>query len=177
LGKLKKTIMEETTQTTPLRPTFLTVLCILTFLGSGWGIIDAAIDYMGADVAGDAVELVEESMDEALEEIDDDDNLTDSQKEKIEGLVGGLTDSVTPENIRSSALVSILASILTLIGALLMWNLRQVGYYVYIGGTLVLVVGLAMVFGGLVGALAAGASGFIGVLFIVLYGLNLKHMN
>jgi len=35
--------MEENTTTETLRPTFLTVLCILTFIGSGWGVINAMI--------------------------------------------------------------------------------------------------------------------------------------
>lgn len=33
----------DTTTTTPKRPTFLTVLCILTFIGSGWGIISSLV--------------------------------------------------------------------------------------------------------------------------------------
>lgn len=106
---------------TNIRPTFLTVLCILTFIGSGWGIVDSLIDYFNADLAGDTVELVEEQMDEALEEIEDDENMTDKQKEFVEGFMGGITDSLTPENIRKSSLVSFISNLLTLLGSILMW--------------------------------------------------------
>lgn len=162
---------------TNIRPTFLTVLCILTFIGSGWGIVDSLIDYFNADLAGDTIELVEEQMDEALEEIEDDENMTDKQKEFVEGFMGGITDSLTPENIRKSSLVSFISNLLTLLGAILMWQLRKNGYWLYLLGVLVMVIGMAVIFNGIIGIAAAGATGFFGVVFIVLYGVNLKHMH
>ena len=41
--------MEETTTKGMVRPTFLTVLCILTFIGSGFGILGALYNYGTAD--------------------------------------------------------------------------------------------------------------------------------
>ncbi|MEY2924708.1 MAG: hypothetical protein RLZZ337_1256 [Bacteroidota bacterium] len=170
--------MEDNTTTTgALRPTFLTVLCILTFLGSGWGIISAMINYSSADTAGEAAALVEEQMDEALDQMDDNEEVSEKTKGFMESFMGGVAESITPQNIRKMAIVSVLSSLLTLFGAIFMWKLNKSGFYMYIGGVLVLIVGTMLVYGGLLGAVAAGGSGFVGVLFIVLYGLNLKHMH
>ncbi len=168
--------MEETINTGPARPQFITILCILTFIGSGWGIVDAITDYFGADMAGDAVEMVEEELEEAMDEMDDNEDMTESQKKFVENIFGDITSSITPENIRKSSLVNIISCLLTLFGAILMWQLKRVGYFAYIAGILVLVIGMAMVFQGLVGLAAAGMTGFLGVVFIVLYGVNLRHM-
>ncbi len=177
--------MEETNETeqtnqfnqfdTPpkVRPTFLTILCILTFIGSGYGIIDAITNYTAADTAGEMVELVDEQIDEEM----DNDNMSDSEKRMVENLMGGFSESLTADNIRMMSILKIISCIMTLAGAILMWNLRKPGYYLYIAGIATLVIGYIAIFGGLVGAIAAGASGFFGVLFIILYGLNVKHMN
>jgi hypothetical protein len=169
--------MEENTTTGIVRPTFLTVLCILTFIGSGWGVIGAMINYSTSETAGKALEMVDEQMDEAMDEIDDNDEMSEKQKSFMESIFNGITDTVTPENIRKMAIVSVLSSLFTLFGALFMWSLNKNGYYLYIAGIAILIGGTMFVYGGLVGAMAAGASGFFGVLFIVLYGLNLKHMH
>lgn len=159
-----------------MRPTFLTVLCILTFLGSGWGIVDSVIDYFSAETAGDAIEMVEETMDDAMDEIDDNDDMSEKQKDFITNMMGGIIESLTPENIRKSSIVNFLSCLLTLFGAILMWQLKRNGYFLYIAGIAIMVIGMAVIFKGIIGLAAAGATAFIGVLFIVLYGVNLKHM-
>ena len=40
----------ETQATRAKRPTFLTVLCILTFIGSGWGVLGSIFNFFTADV-------------------------------------------------------------------------------------------------------------------------------
>ncbi len=42
----------DTTNSTPQRPTFLTVLCILTFIGSGLGLIGGLVGLMGSSISG-----------------------------------------------------------------------------------------------------------------------------
>jgi hypothetical protein len=50
----------------PLRPTLLTVLCILTFIGSAWGIFSSISNYMNADIssqiAGTALDTAKENI-------------------------------------------------------------------------------------------------------------------
>jgi hypothetical protein len=58
-----------------------------------------------------------------------------------------------------------------------MWNLNKKGFYIYLAGTLLAVIGMALVFGGLLGMAAAGGTGFVGLVMCILYGVNLKDMN
>ena len=56
-----------------------------------------------------------------------------------------------------------------------MWNLKKVGFYLYIAGIIVLIAApIAM--GKLIGIIGGAFIGFIGVIFIVMYGVNLKCM-
>jgi hypothetical protein len=57
-----------------------------------------------------------------------------------------------------------------------MWNLKKTGFYLYIAGIIILVAA-PFAMGKLVGAIGASLIGFIGVIFIVMYGVNLKYMN
>jgi hypothetical protein len=91
--------------------------------------------------------------------------------------MGGVADSLTPDNVRKSSLVNILSCLLTLAGALLMWRLIKKGYYLYIAGIVIAAIGMVVIFGGIMGAVSAGGTGFVGVIMIILYGVNLKDMH
>lgn len=159
----------------PSRPTFLTVLCILTFIGSSYGIIDGLLSYVNADESVAAKELIQESMDEALEEMEDDGQ--EKGAEMVNRFMGDIGDAMTVEKIQSAALGGILASVFTLLGALLMWRLKKIGFYSYILGTVISIAVPVMVYGGgLIGSLTAGIIALIGIIFVVLYGVNFKHL-
>ena len=156
-----------------MRPTFLTVLCILTFIGSGWGVINAITSYSSAE---QTAAITEEAMDEAMDEIE-----SSAEAEEIPDFIstilGSVSESLTPENIRNSSIASGIASLLCLIGAVLMWQLQRKGFYLYVIGIVVTVIAPVMVIGGTVGGFQAAGAGFIGAIFCVLYGLNLKHLS
>lgn len=170
--------MEESHTLPQPRNTFITVLCILTFIGSGWGIVSGLFNIYTASKMGDSIEEVSEGMEDAIDDIQDNDGLSDSQKDFFESIFTGISESVTPENVRNAALVSILSCLLTIAGALLMWNLNKKGFYLYVAGIVLIIAGTLFVFGGsLMGVFYALSAGFWGVVFIILYGVNLKHMN
>jgi hypothetical protein len=148
------------------RSTFLTVICVLTFIGSGWGIISAIRSYASADKMA---AIVAEKMSGIEDKID---------VENVPGFVKSIfksLDSVSPDWIRKSAIVKLLSHILTLIGAVLMWNTGKSGFYIYIAGIVVLILSPLVL--GKTGFTGAESGAFIGVIFIVLYGLNLKQLN
>jgi hypothetical protein len=60
----------------------------------------------------------------------------------------------------------------------MMWNLKRTGYWIYIVASVVGLI-LPFVFLGFstLSLLSLGFGAFITILFIVLYGLNLKHMS
>ena len=116
-------------------------------------------------------------MDEALDQIEDEDNLSENQKQLFESFFNSISKSLTPEKIRNSAIVNILSCLITLGGSFMMWNLNKKGFYIYIAGIAIAILGMIFVFGGIMGAITAASSGFWGVVMIVLYGVNLKDMN
>lgn len=158
-------------ETTNLRPTFLTVLCVLTFIASSFGIYNAVTSYTSAEMA---VDVAKDVMDDAQDQIE-------AEGEEMPGFVGkllsGVTEGLTVENMQNMAIGSGLGNILTLIGAIVMWGLNKKGYYVYLAGHAVLVLAPLFIYEGLVGAASGGGAAFVAVLFGVLYGLNLKYMS
>ncbi|MBX3256913.1 MAG: hypothetical protein KF862_22440 [Chitinophagaceae bacterium] len=157
----------------PKRPTFLTVLCILTFIGSGFGIINGTSSYLTADAAAGVAQA---AMEDAREKIENESSNPGAQI--AEKMLAGASDMFTPENIKKNASFSIVASVFTLIGAILMFGLKKTGYWSYILGTLIGIVAPFVVYGGgnLLTILTSSGIAFIGVLFVVLYGLNFKHL-
>jgi hypothetical protein len=157
----------------PPRPTFLTVLCILTFIGSAWGIISGISNYMNADVASS---IVGEAMDEAKDKISEE--TTTSESKIAEKVFSGVSDLMDPAKMRKNALFQVAANVLTLLGGLLMFQLKKTGFWVYLVGTVCAILAPVIVYGAS-NLLSLGMTmvyGFFGVLFVVLYAINLKHL-
>jgi len=106
----------------------------------------------------------------------DNNNLNEEQRDMFENFRDSLKASLTSESIKNISIVNILSYLATLAGAFLMWNLTKKGFFVYIFGILIMIGGTLAVYDGIIGALMTGASAFVGILFIILYGANLKHM-
>ncbi len=157
------------------RPTFLTVLCILTFIGSGWGLISNTMGYFSANSSAAAMSMIKESANAEMQKA-----ATSSEAGgKIAAeMVGSMMSALNPENLKKMALAGLAAAVLCLVGAFLMWGLKKTGFYAYIAGTLVGIITPFVLFGGS-NIMAMGMSamiGFVGLIFVILYGLNLKHM-
>jgi hypothetical protein len=150
------------------RNTFLTVICILSFIGSGWGIIKAIGNYIKADtiaaIASDAIKNREEIMDQHPD-----------APGFIKRIMNSLTDNMSADNLRKNSIADLIGNLLTLLGAILMWNLNKLGFYIYTAGIVVLLIIPVLIFK-YVGVFSATFTGFIGVIFIVMYGVNLKYM-
>ena len=113
------------------RPAFLTVLCILTFIGSGLSILMWLLGIFGIGAL---------------------DNFLSSY--------GGTTDTGVLKPI-----LMLVFSAASLYGAIMMWGLKKMGFYLYVAAQILL-----LVFGWGILALVFTA------LFVILYGLNLKHL-
>ncbi len=133
------------------RPAFLTVLCILTFIGAGFSILsELAVLFMPSSfMDGMSLQFAEILGEEKAEE------MTASFM---------LASKLAPYQL--------VLSILSLTGAILMFQLKRMGFYLY---TLAQV--LIVVLPGLMGGQwAIWGAAFWAILFIVLYALNLKSM-
>jgi hypothetical protein len=120
--------------TTTTRPTFLTVLCILSYIGCGLSIISSLMQLATTPLAG---------------------------------------------------VLNLVASLICLFGVIQMWKLKKMGFYLYLVGEIAPLIitfatlGFAAMFsfaGGFM-ALIAGLMSIFPILFIILYALNLKHLN
>ncbi len=135
--------MEENTQQVQeqenKRPTFLTVLCILTFIGSGLGTLTYLLMTVGMG------------------------SLMSYLGSFGGGALGGGTAFFGVGTVLAAA---------SLYGAIMMWKLKKMGFYIYAAANVISII-LPLFFG--IPFSAVGA--VIPVVFIVLYGLNLKVLN
>ncbi len=160
---------------TPQRPVFLKVLCVLTFIGSGYGIINNAVIFFKADTISKVFVDVKTKMNDDLAKKKNRD-----KPEKvylINNIMNHASALSTPENLRKAATGNIVTSILCLLGAVLMWNLLRAGFYIYTLGTIISIILPFYLFGSnFLTNLSAGFLGFIGILFVIFYAMNIKSM-
>jgi hypothetical protein len=147
--------MEETNETT--RPAFLKVLCILTWVGSGMGLISGLWAIIGPSASESAIRSL-----------------------------GDATLDGTMENMKMIQYAGLACTVLCIIGSVMMWQLKKAGFFIYLIGevaplvlSFVLLGSLASSGGPVTGGIAA-AAGVIGAIFpaafVIMYGSNLKHM-
>lgn len=134
----------DNTQAAGKRPAFLTVLCILSFIGAGIVIIALLLGALAGGMVEAAAGQVEAAGGEATVE------------------TGGLWTLLIVQSILTIA---------SLVGVIKMWKMQKQGYYIYVGASVAGIIAGIVLSGFAVGSL------LFPVLFIVLYGLNLKHMS
>jgi hypothetical protein len=151
-----------TAATTATRPQFLTVLCILSYIGSGlWALLSLiGIFASGAIIgllAGDAMSSVDTS------------GMTPEQAEQFQAVATGGIMGMLSSYAIVIFVVSLIFASLSLFGVIRMWKMKKSGFWLYsIPNGLIAVLGL--IGGSIFGPI-------IGVAFIVMYALNLKHMH
>lgn len=154
--------MEETTTEASKRPQFLTVLCILTYIGVGIGIIGSIGAWWGMRFLSNTMEQNGGDF-EGIPGMDD--------PAKVEQTMAAMKYS-------NVMLISgILCSLICLVGALQMWKQKKMGFYIYLTGEITpLIVSLVCI-----GASSLLGWGILGVIFpaifIILYSLNFKHLS
>jgi hypothetical protein len=150
----------------PSRPMFLTVLCVLSFIGNGMMILGALFGMLWMKFLRPVMEMAIEQ-DPALQE---DPFFLSGFGDKIFALFDYFP---TMYGIMAAA------AVLNIFGVMMMWKLRKGGFYLYTITELIPpisnVIILALVFGGF-GVAMSVFNFLIPIGFIIMYGLNLKHM-
>ena len=150
-----------------MRSQFLTVLCLLTFLSCAWGLSDAIVSLVKTDAIAETQYVKP--------------RLTPEQQKAIpkqyyeDRSSGNAPLPEDPEQIRQLAIAQVAYSLITLIGAVLMFLLRRVGFWIYVAGILVGLI-LPVVLAGF-GALNTSFGVFFSLLFAGLYWVSLKEMH
>ena len=166
------------------RPSFLTWLCVLTFIGSGWAIISSVWSYSTAHKAATMFSQRNQNKTDSAISFDstakiDTAKIRMKQRDSFfEGKMKASFSKILKEdNIRGTAIGGFIAALLTLSGALLMWWLKRKGFYLYIAGVVFGILVPFYLYGN--DFLAVGASSFasfFGLIFIALYALNFKYL-
>jgi len=159
----------EIVETTPKqRPGLLTALCILTFIGSGLGLVNKLI----AMIMSPFMKMFDMTdYTYALDEIDE------PFARKIVEMAFGMAEKAI-DHMFAISLTEFLLYAASLTGAILMFRLKKIGFYIYTTAQ-VLLLFAAPIFIGFNPIINIGilfASVFT-ILFIALYAINLKKMN
>lgn len=145
------------------RPTFLTVLCILSFIAAGFAIIGyiTAITLMGAATA------VVSAADDAIEAAG---ATGDSYSEMSAAMDTAMSAGPSIGLTWAYVIIGFVCTLVGLYGVIKMWKLKKVGFYMYAGASVVSMI-MGMVYSGF-----SVMAVIFPIAFIVMYGLNLKSM-
>lgn len=154
------------------RPTFITVLCILSFIGSGgFGLLQSVYQYVTFDQTyPNKVAQIEEGI-QKLEDAGMDSGFFYESAQN-----GLLVLEKTAENLAPMTATNVLFALLSLLGIFLMFKLKKNGFYLYAVANLFWMLVPIYFIGMEVGMMTLGIAGIITILFIILYAVNLKHM-
>jgi hypothetical protein len=152
-----------------VRPTFLTVLCILTF------IVGSFATYMGISIYTTA-DVLPSQFEEVFEQVQEQMSATSQNEELTEQALNDTLVSLTPGNLRKLGLSIAIFSLITIVGAVYMWGLKRNGFFIYLIGMICRIVAPMVIFGVTLGSGFSILFGFFGAIAILLYYLNLKHL-
>jgi hypothetical protein len=139
-------------------PAFLKVLCILSFIGCGIGFISGLYSLFTFQATIDTMK-------------------------GLGGMFGGSELGDTLDALikygQMYYIIDIVAVIICFVGVLMMWKMKKTGYYIYIIGEIAPAIASFALLGGFgaLGTMAMVAGLIFPIAFIVMYGLNLKHMS
>ena len=153
------------------RPTFLTVLCFLTFMSSVSGLWTQSERLWNpgimADKTRETFEAVRENLDSQNTTAD-----TETMVKMFESVIG----QTTAKTITTGAIIMLIFESFSLYAAYLMWNLQKKGFYLYMAGIGVAFLAPLFLIGGWLGVITSIAGIFLSVFMLILYAFNLKHM-
>jgi len=162
------------------RSTMLTVLCILSFVGSGFGIIGGAFNLtsMRAKNMQQMQEKMQQDKAKLQEKMAQEKNKKNSSKLAIK-MMEASADMADPVKMKTAGILNLICSCITILGAILMWKRNRLGFYLYVVGSVAFIGVYAYVFGldNFISFMTIIFNSFVSVVFIILYAMCLKEMN
>lgn len=130
-------------QVHPPRPMFLTILCVLGFIGSITSIVVNAVGFFNAET--EVVQIKSGAEKTQMRNLFSSGNSADAGPLSLSNL--------TPENFQKFSVGGIVSALLCLIGVMLIWKFKISGYYSYVLGTFFTLITHFLLFGEEVGAM------------------------
>ena len=157
-----------TQQQQATRPLFLTVLCILGFIGSIASIVQNGIGFFRSEA--EVVQIQSGTEKTQLK------NLFSFDKATVNAPLA--ISNLTPENFEKFSIGGIVAALLCLIGVVLMWLLKRSGFYSFVLGTFFNLITHFLLFGDNIGAMGLSLIwAFIGLALVILFSKFLNYMS
>ncbi len=154
-------------QTHTYRPLFLSILCILGFIGSIASIVQNSVGIFKAD---DEVVQIQSG----------------SSKTQLKNIFGGKAaisqpmsiSNLTPDNFQKFSIGGIVSALLCLVGVVMMWLLKKSGFYSFTLGTFFNLITHFLLFGENIGAMGLSlVAALVGLVFVILYSRFLNYMD
>ena len=154
------------------RPTFLTVLCIITFIVSGLWFLSSFFGVLTYDQLAqeEAMELALVAMEDAM------------SAQSSSPMGDKVMDSyvlMLNEQLQYHTLINwstVISTLLSLIGAYLMFTMRKIGFHVYLVSKIVGLIPLTVFSMSMIVIGAYAIFGIFTIAFLIMYAVNLKHM-
>lgn len=153
------------------RPTFLTILCFLTFMSAVSGLWTQSERLWNPGITADRNRETFEAVRENLER-----QGNTAEAKTMDKMFEAVIEQTTAENVKTGAIIMLIFESLSLYAAYLMWNLQKRGYFLYLGGMAVAFLAPLLMIGGWMGVITAMAGIFFSIFMAILYAFNLKHM-
>lgn len=156
------------------RPAFLTIFCITTFIVSAFYIWTSASSAFSTNT------IDKSQLEEVFDQVKDQIEATaksEAEAEKASEIIDKMLPDFDPVKFKKFHTGNLLAAILTLVGAALMWGLNKKGLWIYFAGTAVSIIAPLIIFDSILAYSFSFIFGFFGVLFCILYFVNFKNSN
>lgn len=137
---------ENKTASAKKRPTFITVLCILSFIGIGISIIVGILGIIGLEASYRMLSELGSSM---------------------------WGDMPSIAMMRLSMILSLVLTGVSLAWVIMIWKLKKLGFYLYVGAAIIAIILPLFVIGK---SSLNVFSVVVTAIFIILYGVNFKHL-
>jgi len=146
------------------RPTFLLVLCILSWVGIGFGLLIGVYTLWFARVTSGIYESFDNPNTMGVF----------SESPEIQYAMRAAKYAWT------FAIIGVVSNLLCLAGTIVMFNMKKVGFYIYLIAQVTPIIIYFVIMNSLAFSNWLGLSGyfiyFINITFVVMYGLNVKYM-
>lgn len=153
------------------RPTFLAVLCIITFVVSGIFFLSSLYSGLTYDEQAQ-LEANELGIEQMYTMAAEDETGTMSQ-------VIPAMEVFNAENIENAPVIltiNILGSLLSLLGAILMYQMKKIGFHLYLGSKVISQIPLLLFTLSLPVFITYGFFLFFTVAFVIMYSRNVKYL-
>ncbi len=154
------------------RPLFLTIICIISFVGLGISLVNSISALTLSTVGAPFYKMAEEEVAFGIEQARMD---NPASVAFVESMLNAVMKAI--ERLPLLAALFLLCSIVALAGVFMMWNLKKTGFYLFTAAKVIQIIIPSLVIGYNLFALLMSIPLFMtATLFITLYALNFNSM-